>query len=105
MTWCSQPTSAGRYSRVIGSCPSTSPPSGRGRFRCRHAELSRRCGSSVEMGWYPGIPVEWRSPLSESGCGHRRPAGFDGVVEQVAVGEVLDHQLVGIVPVVEDLTA
>src|SRR5882757_321203 len=51
------------------------------------------------------FPVDRRSPLVEPGCGQRGPAGFDGVVEQVAVGEVLHHQLVGIVPVVEDLTA
>ena len=46
-----------------------------------------------------------RAPLGQAGRGERRPAGLQGVVEHVAVGEVLDEEAVGIPPVVEDLAA
>ena len=46
-----------------------------------------------------------RPPLGQPGGGHRRPAGLEGVVEQVAVAEVLDEEPVGVAPVVEDLAA
>ena len=46
-----------------------------------------------------------RAPLGQADGGERRPAGFQGVVEHVAVGEVLDQEAVGIAPVVEELAA
>ena len=46
-----------------------------------------------------------RAPLGQAGSGERCPAGFEGVVEHVAVGEVLDQEAVGIAPVVENLAA
>src|SRR6185295_6987420 len=46
-----------------------------------------------------------RSPLGEPGRAHRGPAGLEGVVEQVAVAEVLDEEPVRVPPVVEDLAA
>jgi hypothetical protein len=46
------------------------------------------------------VPGGWWSPLGEAGRGHRRPAGLDGAVEQVAVGEMLDQEAVGIAPAV-----
>src|SRR6185437_16151503 len=46
-----------------------------------------------------------RSPLRQPGCGERRPSGFQRAIEHVAVAEVLDHEAVGITPIVEYLTA
>ena len=43
--------------------------------------------------------------MGQSGGGERCPSGFERVVEQVAVGEVLEQVTVGIAPVVEDLAA
>src|SRR6476646_790079 len=46
-----------------------------------------------------------RSPLGQPRGGELRPAVLQGGVEHVAVTEVLDHEAVGIAPVVEDLAA
>ena len=45
------------------------------------------------------------SPLLQPGGSHRRPARLQGVVEHVAVGEVLDQETIRVAPVVEDLAA
>src|SRR5690349_13964384 len=51
------------------------------------------------------VPARRGSPLGQSGCGERCPSRFERVVEQVAVGEVLEQVPVGVAPVVEDLAA
>src|ERR1700736_908690 len=45
------------------------------------------------------------SPLGEPRRGERSPAGLEGAVEHVAVGEMLNQEAVGIAPVVEELAA
>ena len=60
--------------------------------------------ADFEIGTEEVLARRW-TPLGQSGGGERCPAGFERVVEQVAVGEVLDQETVGIAPVVEDLAA
>ncbi len=45
------------------------------------------------------------APLVEVAGRHLRPSGLDGVVEHVAVGEVLHQEAVRVAPVVEDLAS
>src|SRR5664279_3196644 len=64
----------------------------------------------LEQGLRAGLDAEEvlggrRPPLRQAGGRKRCPARLEGVVEQVPVAVVLDHEPVRVAPVVEDLAA